>query len=83
VRIVVIAGQTAAPLRRLDTAREDGDAIPTFLAVPDRTVAGGTERGGRKPVIGAFSSCRQTMSGALASSQPNRLVKRPLTPFTL
>ena len=52
VRVVGIARQAAAGLHRLGAAGEDRHAVPALLPVPDRAIAGGAERGGRKFLIG-------------------------------
>jgi hypothetical protein len=83
VAVVGIAGQTAAGLVNLPDAAEDGDAVPALLAVPARRVArvGDGLRG--EALVGLLSSCRQTMSGWVWSSQRSRTERRPLTPLTL
>ena len=44
VGVVGIAGEAAAGLVRLGAARQDGDAVPALLALPDRAIAGGPDR---------------------------------------
>ena len=51
VRVVGVARQAAPGLDRLGAAREDGDAVPALLAVPDRAVAGLADRGFREPLV--------------------------------
>src|SRR5271163_3375218 len=48
VRVLGIAGQAATTLDRFAAAREDRDAIPAFLAMPDWRVAGFADRRFRK-----------------------------------
>ena len=50
VRVVGVARQAAAGLDRLGASREDGHAVPAFLAVPNCTVAGLADRGFREPL---------------------------------
>jgi hypothetical protein len=51
VGIVGIARQTAPGLHRFGAAGEDRHAVPAFLPVPDRAVAGDAQRARRKFVI--------------------------------
>jgi hypothetical protein len=50
--VLRVARQTAMGLDRLAAAREDGDAVPALLAVPDRAIAGLLDRGRGKAVFG-------------------------------
>ncbi len=52
VRVVGIAGQATAGFHRLGTPRQDRDAVPPFLPMPDRAVAGGADRRLRKLLVG-------------------------------
>src|SRR5271155_6158777 len=52
VRGLGIAGQAATTLDRFAAAREDRDAIPAFLAMPDWRVAGFADRRFRKFILG-------------------------------
>ena len=52
VVVVGIAGQAKADEFRTFAARENGNAIPAFLAMPDRVVAALADCSDRKPVIG-------------------------------
>src|SRR5208283_2949856 len=52
VRVLGIAGQAATTLDRFAAAREDRDAIPAFLAMPDWRVAGFADRRFRKFILG-------------------------------
>jgi hypothetical protein len=49
--VIRVAGQPAPGLLRLSTARQDGDTVPALLAVPDRTIAGLTDRRLRKLLL--------------------------------
>ena len=73
VRIVGIAGQAAAGFHRLGATGEDRHAVPAFLPVPDRAVAGGRIAAAGNLSSGAFSSWRQTISGAASCSHLLRL----------
>ena len=84
VAVVGIARQAAPGLDRLAAARQDRDAVPALLPVPDRAVAGVADRClGELLARGAFSSCRQTTSGWASASHRSSTGSRPLTPFTL
>jgi hypothetical protein len=54
VGIVPIAGQTAAGLDRRGAPREDRDAVPAFLPMPDRVIAGRVEHRRREFLVGRF-----------------------------
>src|ERR1700761_695623 len=45
MRIVGIAGQTTAGFDRLGVLRENRDAVPRRLSMPDRTIAGAIDFG--------------------------------------
>src|SRR4051794_12073183 len=51
VRVVELAGQTPADLYRLGAARQDRNAVPAFLPVPNRAVTGTLDRGFRELLI--------------------------------
>jgi hypothetical protein len=51
---VRITGQAPSTLQRLRIARQNGDAVPRRLAMPDRPVAHGLERTGRKILVGSL-----------------------------
>ena len=78
VRIVGIAGQTAAGLHRLGPAGEDRHAVPAFLPMPDRAVAGGAERGRGEFVIGCleFLQTNDVRRGLL--KPPQQIAKPPI-----
>ena len=67
VHVVGIAGEAASGFDRSLAAREDGDAIPAFLTVPDGAITGISDLPLGNFSCGAFSSCRQTMSGAVSA----------------
>ena len=47
-----IARQPPANFHRLGVPRQDRDAVPTLLTMPDRTVAGGSDGGIGKSLVG-------------------------------
>src|SRR5271163_5046877 len=49
--VVRVAGQASTSLQRILTARENGDAVPALLAVPDHAVAGLADSGFRKLLL--------------------------------
>jgi hypothetical protein len=51
LRVLEVARQPTPGFGRIGPAREDCDAIPTLLPVPDRAVASVTRRGGREPLL--------------------------------
>src|SRR5215212_9373927 len=51
LRVLEVARQATPGLGRVGPAREDCDAIPTLLAVPDRAVARVTKRRNREPLL--------------------------------
>jgi hypothetical protein len=68
VAVVGVAWKSWTRFARLLIADEDRNAIPGFLAVPDRTVRGALYLSGGDFSSGAFSSCRQTTSAFATSS---------------
>ncbi|SPA54885.1 protein of unknown function [Cupriavidus taiwanensis] len=54
VAVVGVAGQAAAHFDRLRAARQDGDAVPGLLAVPDRAIAGVADLARRKALVGGL-----------------------------
>lgn len=80
--VVRIARQAAAGFMNLADAAEEGDAVPTLLAVLDRVVSESRNACSGKVSSGAFSSCRQTTSGPRNSSQRNSTGKRLAMPLT-
>ena len=83
VQILGIARQHAASLDGLGSAREDRDAVPAFLAMPDDAVARIAYRASGNRSCGAFNSCRHTISGRDSSSQRSRDGSRAVMPLTL
>src|SRR5262249_57688908 len=51
VHVLRVARQSPHRLRQLTAPRHDGDPVPALLSVPDRVVAGGPYRFGRKPFL--------------------------------
>jgi hypothetical protein len=54
MRVVRITGQAAADFHGLRAPREDCDAVPAFLPVPDRAIPGGANGTLRKILVGRF-----------------------------
>ena len=52
--IARISGETTAGLVRLCVPRQDGDAVPASLAMPDRAIARVPDRGFRKFLMRRF-----------------------------
>ena len=83
VRVIRIARQAAPGLDRVGTSREDGDAVPALLAVPDRAVAGAPDRGLRELLVRRLQLLQADHVRLGLASQRSRTGSRPLMPLTL
>ena len=73
--VVGIAGQGGADQHRLGLARQDGDAVPGFLAAPHRAVAGLADRIDRKVGVGGFQFLQRDGIG-FCRTQPAQQVRQ-------
>ena len=71
-----VAGQGGAGEDRLDTAREDGDAVPGALALPDGMVAGTGEVGCREALLVGLQLLQAGDVG-LTLAEPFEKVRQP------
>jgi hypothetical protein len=54
VGVLGVLGERAPDLDGFDTARQDGDAVPALLPMPDRAITRTTDRVDREPFLGCL-----------------------------
>jgi hypothetical protein len=73
----------AAPLDRVGSARQNRDAVPALLAVPDEAVSDIAYRSFGEPLLRRLQLLQARDIGARSSSQRNRVGTRAVMPLTL